>query len=229
MKKWIIMALCLCLVISVTACSQRDDTKEPAISQTQPVSEGQSTPQLSSGSTEDQTSQHGSAPIEEVLPLFEKTMNGGNTYEDPVFEAVDEVSIDGEIWYKFRLTTIYESLLYLTNADISRIYVHMREDQNYSQVTMKEVYSPVEDPLQSLSDEQNEKLSDLLLDRIWGREGDGISVMRDGVHIICEEFCFVMTAAYVKDMETTYVATYAISLDGDRYYKLGDDGFFRTI
>lgn len=43
MKNWIVMALCICLAMSVTACSQINNTKEPQTSQNQSISENPST------------------------------------------------------------------------------------------------------------------------------------------------------------------------------------------
>jgi len=190
------------------------------------------------GSSENQASQLEAAPIEEILPLFREKAKSYLGLDIQKIEPLGDLLIQDETWYKFRITTEYESIVYLVNADISRIYTETSEYQSFlpdyeypTVVTMREVYDPIEEPVLLVSQEEQQRLEELLFPKLLNdaEEGKGSPGGSFDIKIVNNEFCLVMTAAYTQDYETIYMATYAISLDGERYYKLGDDGYFHAL
>jgi len=63
MKDWIIIALCICLAVSVTACSQRGNIKESEISQNQSIN---TNPSIQS---EQEANSDGSVSSDNEIPL----------------------------------------------------------------------------------------------------------------------------------------------------------------
>ena len=247
MKKFIVLfTLIFCFVFTACGISNSSvpgrSSSEPAYSSEDtsaaPDDGGESAQTPATVNLENQASQLETAPIVEILPLFEEKAKSYLGLDIQKIEPLGDLLIQEETWYKFRITTEYESIVYLVNADISRIYTETSEYQSFlpdydypAAVTMKEVYAPIDEPVLLISQEEQQRLEELLFPKLLNdaEEGKGSPGGSFDIKIVNNEFCLIMTAEYSQDYERIYMATYAINLDGERYYKLGDDGFFYAL
>lgn len=220
MKRCKMIAVLVCILLLAAGCGPggHDDTSSAIIPQ-----------------------ESGQTPLtvptaDEMLPLFEALVKGyyGEGYfaslVDPVIEPLGSMMVEEELWYKISITTFYECIIYLMNTEGNRLYFAWQDAYPPAEIPVYECYLSITDPLLKNTTEDNSALCAKAAEKIRTNEKEDHGFAPHGIAIVNGEFMYLGYTSYGKGDERgkdlAYIATYAISLDGERLYKLGEKGIF---
>lgn len=171
-------------------------------------------------------------PINDILAAFADKEELAGIDLEKGLELIGEVPVAGETWYKIHLVLQGYTTECIVNADCSRRYYRGAFDPRADEVA--DCYWPSEEPNQLLSAEEEEKLREYMMTQVidvYQQEGTTGSWGIDSICIVNGEFLGVGVANYMGENDPYLMdgGIYAISLDGKRAYKVGNDKKFQQL